>query len=226
MVVLRHGCACSGASVACKWSPSLKVHLSTSSNSYYRFVSFGWINCIGVFQEYYQTHQLRNYSSSTIAWIPSLEAFMMFFGGPIVGRLYDNYGPREILLVGTILHVFGLMMTSLCTQYYQFILAQGICSPIGSSLIFYSGMNNMTFLSEIVLTATPAMSSVPTWFLKWRALAFGVVAAGSSLGGVIFPIMISHLMPRLDFAWTMRVAAFMILGLLVCLLVPRIPGFY
>lgn len=44
------------------------------------FCSFGWINCIGVFQEYYQTHQLSNYSASTISWIPSLEAFMMFFG--------------------------------------------------------------------------------------------------------------------------------------------------
>lgn len=44
------------------------------------FCSFGWINCIGVFQEYYQTHQLRNYSASTVSWIPSLEVFMMFFG--------------------------------------------------------------------------------------------------------------------------------------------------
>lgn len=44
------------------------------------FCSFGWINCIGVFQEYYQTHQLSQYSASTISWIPSCEAFMMFFG--------------------------------------------------------------------------------------------------------------------------------------------------
>jgi hypothetical protein len=34
----------------------------------------GWINCIGVFQDYYQTHELSQYSSSTIAWIPALEA--------------------------------------------------------------------------------------------------------------------------------------------------------
>ena len=37
------------------------------------FVSFGWINCIGVFQDYYQTHQLREYTPSTVAWIPSLQ---------------------------------------------------------------------------------------------------------------------------------------------------------
>jgi hypothetical protein len=34
---------------------------------------------IGVFQEYYETHQLKSYSSSTISWITSLEAFFMMF---------------------------------------------------------------------------------------------------------------------------------------------------
>lgn len=38
------------------------------------FVSFGWINCVGVFQEYYQTHQLRQYSASDVAWIPALQS--------------------------------------------------------------------------------------------------------------------------------------------------------
>jgi hypothetical protein len=34
---------------------------------------------IGVFQDYYQSHQLSNYSSSTVAWIPATESFFMFF---------------------------------------------------------------------------------------------------------------------------------------------------
>lgn len=60
------------------------------------FVSFGWINCrsplvsmilqytnlspgIGVFQTYYESHQLSEFSTSTVTWITSLETFMMFF---------------------------------------------------------------------------------------------------------------------------------------------------
>jgi hypothetical protein len=62
------------------------------------FASFGWINCtyypqkivrgrtqantpkgIGVFQDYYQNHQLSTYSPSTVAWIPATESFFMFF---------------------------------------------------------------------------------------------------------------------------------------------------
>ena len=59
------------------------------------------------------------------------------------------------------------------------------------------------------------MSTVSTWFFKRRAFAFGVMASGSSLGGVIFPIMIQRLIPEVGFGWAMRIAAFIILGLLI-----------
>ncbi|KAI9731460.1 MAG: hypothetical protein M1818_007850 [Claussenomyces sp. TS43310] len=162
------------------------------------YCSFGWINCIGIFQAYYEQVPLRNYSSSTVAWIPSMESFMMFFFGPIFGKIQDNYGPRYLLLFGTFFHVFGLMMTSLSKEYYQFFLAQGVCSPLGASAIFYAGM-----------------ASVGTWFFKKRATALGIMASGSSLGGVIMPIMVDRLIPRVGFPWAMRTAAFMILGLMM-----------
>lgn len=40
------------------------------------------------------------------------------------------------------------------------------------------------------------------------------MAAGAGLGGIIFPIMVSHLIPQVGFGWTMRICGFMILGLL------------
>ena len=42
-----------------------------------------------------------------------------------------------------------------------------------------------------------------------------MVAIGSSLGGVIFPIMVIHLLPEVGFGWTMRICAFLILALLI-----------
>lgn len=53
------------------------------------------------------------------------------------------------------------------------------------------------------------------WFDKNRGVAFGVLSTGSSTGGVIFPIMITHLIRRVGYGWAMRIAAFMILFLLV-----------
>ena len=51
-----------------------KAWLSVAGASACLFVSFGWINCIGVFQEYYSTHQLQQYNASEIAWIPALQS--------------------------------------------------------------------------------------------------------------------------------------------------------
>lgn len=61
----------------------------------------------------------------------------------------------------------------------------------------------------------PSFSCTTTWFQKKRALAMGIVASGSSMGGVILPIMVNRLIPRIGFGWTMRICAFLMLGLLV-----------
>ncbi|KAJ5987253.1 monocarboxylate transporter [Penicillium sp. IBT 35674x] len=161
------------------------------------FCTFGWINSVGTFQSYYETSLLRQYSSSTIAWIPSLQIFFMFAMGPIVGQLYDRFGPRYIIFGGSFLHVFGLMMASISTEYYQLLLAQGVCSAMGVCAIFQ-----------------PSMNAIPSWFDKKRGAAYGIVATGSSLGGVIFPIMVSRLIDEIGYSWAMRVAAFLILFLL------------
>lgn len=129
-----------------------KAWLTVAGASACLFVSFGWVNCVGVFQEYYQTNQLSHYTPGDIAWIPSLQSrylsshylfsltmlvFFMLFGGIFVGKIFDDYGPGFLLSVGTFLHVFGLMMTSISTEYYQILLSQAICSAIGASMVFY-----------------------------------------------------------------------------------------
>ncbi|KAM6514104.1 hypothetical protein FALCPG4_015267 [Fusarium falciforme] len=153
---------------------------------------------VGVFQAYYEANQLRDLSPSTVSWISALSMFMMFIAGPFVGRAFDNFGPRYLLLVGTLLHIFGLMMASISSQYYQFILSQAICSPLGASMVLY-----------------PSFSCVATWFRQKRALALGITASGSSLGGAILPVLVNRLIPRIGFGWTMRVCAFLLFGLLL-----------
>ncbi|KOC10502.1 monocarboxylate transporter [Aspergillus flavus AF70] len=161
------------------------------------FCSFGWVNSVGIFQNYYESHLLKHLSSSTISWIPSLQIFFMFAMGPIVGKLYDTFGARYLIIGGTFFHVFGLMMASISTQYYQLLLSQGICSAIGAAAIFQ-----------------PALSAVSAWFNRKRGIAFATLSTGSSVGGVIFPIMVDRLIAKVGFGWSMRISAFMILFLL------------
>ncbi|RFU36298.1 hypothetical protein B7463_g93, partial [Scytalidium lignicola] len=129
------------------------------------FCSFGWINSIGVFQDYYEKNTLKQYSPSTTSWIVSLESFFLMAMTPIIGKLYDNYGTRWLVLGGSFLHVFGLMMASISTQYYQLLLSQGICSSIGASALFL-----------------PSFNCVSGYFSHRRATAFGILATGSSTG--------------------------------------------
>lgn len=58
-----------------------------------------------------------------------------------------------------------------------------------------------------------ALAAIATWFDKKRGAAMGIMATGSSVGGVIFPIMISRMIKRNGYPWALRAAAFLILGL-------------
>ncbi len=61
-------------------------------------------------------------------------AFFLPQGGP-VGRLYDSYGPTALMIIGTILYFFSLMMTSISTQFYQYILCQGVVFGLGVGML-------------------------------------------------------------------------------------------
>lgn len=121
----------------------------------------------------------------------------MIFFGTIYGRLFDTYGPRWLLLGGTVTYIFGIMMISLSKTYYQFFLSQAIVSSAGSSAIF-----------------SASMASVVSWFLRRRAFAFGIMVSGSSLGGVVLPIMMDRMIKSVGFPWMMRTMGFMFLALL------------
>ncbi|KAI0506251.1 major facilitator superfamily domain-containing protein [Xylaria bambusicola] len=160
------------------------------------FSSPGWVNSVGSFQQYYEVGPLKDYSSSDISWIVALQLFFLFALGPVVGILYDNYGPRPLIIGGTLIHVVGLMLASLAKEYYQFILTQGVVSAIGVACIY-----------------SPAIACVGTWFAKKRGIAMGIMVTGSSIGGVVFPIMISRLVDSVGYPWAIRSAGFLILGL-------------
>ena len=162
------------------------------------FVSFGYINAIGILQTRFEQNELAGYSSSAIGWIGSIQVFLMNSGSIVVGPLFDWYGPRILVLVGTFMSVFGLMMMSLSTEYYQFLLSSSLCLGWGLSLIF-----------------TCCLAAVSTHFKRLRATALGITVSGSGLGGVCYPIMLKRLFDSVGFPWACRITAFVMLGCLV-----------
>ena len=152
-----------------------------------------------VFQSYYKSNLLHEYSPSAISWIGSVQVFLLFFGGVFSGPLADRYGLRAVFVPSAILLVFAVMMTSMASQYYQFLLAHGVLSGLGCGLIF-----------------TPTVSSVGQYFTTKRAWAMGVVVSGTSVGGVVFAIVLDRLLnsSNLGFGWSLRIVGFIMLALL------------
>lgn len=90
------------------------------------------------------------------------------------------------------------MMLSLSTELWQVILSQGVCVGIGGACLFI-----------------PGVAILPTYFRKRLGLAVGLAASGSSMGGVIYPIVFYKLIDRIGFGWTTRVIGFIALATLI-----------
>jgi predicted MFS family arabinose efflux permease len=101
-----------------------------------------------------------------------------------------------MVYTGSIGTVFSVMMISICQEFYQFLLAQGVLLGISMALVSW-----------------PMLALVGQYINIKRAAAMGIVLAGSSLGGVIWPIAIDRLLnnPSIGFPWTMRIVGFIMI---------------
>lgn len=147
-------------------------------------------NSFGVFQEYYSTHQLSDQTPTAISWIGSVQLCFCPLLGCISGPLFDAGYLKTLIALGGSLYVFCMMMTSIATEYYQFVLAHGIGVGLGMGLIF-----------------SPSVSTLSHHFARsrYRTLAYGCQASGSALAGVVIPISLRYLFPAVGFGWGMRI---------------------
>lgn len=61
----------------------------------------------------------------------------------------------------------------------------------------------------------PSVAILPQYFSTKKALANGLAAAGSSCGGIVYPIVFRQLQQRIGFGWACRAIGFIALGTLM-----------
>ena len=67
------------------------------------------------------------------------------------------------------------------------------------------------------LTMAPCMAATGQYFNKNRGAALGLAVAGSSVGGVVFPIALSKMLAneKLGFGWSVRICGFLMLAVVL-----------
>jgi MFS family permease len=177
---------------------SIYLNIKPITRSYSQFKvcfnTWGYIQSFGTWQAHY-TATLPQ-SASTISWIGSVQIFLLFGVGLFSGRALDAGIFRPIIFVGLALQLVGIFMTSAVPlKFWHILLSQGVAQGIGNGLLL-----------------CPTMALLGTYFERNRALAFGIAASGSSFGGIIYPLIVGSLLPKLGFPWTVRVCGLVMLG--------------
>lgn len=137
------------------------------------------------------------WSHSALSFAYALSAIVSGLGVLAVGSLEHRYSIRLILFLGTLVHAFGVYMTSTATSVEAFCFWYGGIAALGRSAFFIS-------------TAT----LITRWFEQRRGLAMGLTMSGNGVGPFIF----SPLVTWLIFQWDWQ-TAFIIMSMVmvVCL---------
>ncbi|EJU01044.1 MFS general substrate transporter [Dacryopinax primogenitus] len=162
--------------------------------------TFGYINAYGVYQAYYVQTLLPSYSPSAISWIGSLQTCLLFLCGLVTGRLFDAGNFRPMMIGGGVL-VVGCIFALSAVQvdgYYQVFLSQAVGQGLGLGIVYL-----------------PSLAVLGQHFQKRRSTAMGISVAGSSLGGIVFPILLNNVFQSRGFQWGVRAMGFFQLGTMI-----------
>jgi len=112
------------------------------------------------------------WSYAQISFASSLRGLEVGLLSAAVGLLVDRWGPRKLIIGGSILIFFGYM----------------VLSRVSSLLMFYAAFA-LIALGMSACTGTVLLTAVTHWFRRKAGIATGLVASGFGLGGMLVPIV-------------------------------------
>ena len=98
----------------------------------------------------------------------------------VVGKFYDRYGPRWVIIISTLFLSAGYMSVSFIETFWQYFLSYGLLSAIGL------GGTSVSLMAAIT----------SKWFNKRRGLAISLSLAGSSIGQFVLVPLFTALVWR------------------------------
>ena len=136
------------------------------------------------------------WSRSAISLVFLVNMVVFAIALTLVGRLYDRFGPKWIIIISTLLLSAGFVLTSFIQSLGQFFFSYGILAALG-----------------LAGTGVPLISTlVSKWFDKGRGLAISLSLAGSSVGAFVLVRILSRF--SVSYGWR---TSYLCLGLVMLL---------
>ena len=119
----------------------------------------------------------------------------------LVAKAYNRIGALKTALMGTVLSIGALLVTSRGTSIYFIMISYGIVFGIGSCFVFL-----------------PLYLAMPRYFIKRRSLALGLVATGPGGGLFVMSPVLQALVDALAWRGTFMAMAGIVavIGPLIC----------
>lgn len=133
----------------------------------------------------------------------------MALGSMMWGNLSDRYGPRVVVLSGTVILTVGLALASQASSLLMFQAVFGLIVGGGTAAIF-----------------APMMAAVTGWFDTHRSLAVSLVSAGMGVAPMTMSPLAGWLVTTYDWRSAMLIIAVLAIVLMLpaALLVRRAPA--
>jgi len=131
------------------------------------------------------------WSRSLAAGAFSLFAIVHGVTGPFVGGMVDRFGPRRVILVGSLLLGFGLALCSLTSAWWHYYLFFGIITATGVGTTGW----------------VPNTTLIQQWFKTNRGLAIGIISSGIGVGILVCVPSVQHLINGVGWRMAYRIMA-------------------
>ncbi len=120
----------------------------------------------------------------------SLGTLFALIAMPVGGILIDRYSTRWVMAAGAALVSLGLYLLSASTSITQYVLLFGLTMALGNALA--GSQSSATTISR--------------WFTTSRGRALGISALGTSVGGIVVPLLLAYWIEH--YGWRTALAYF------------------
>lgn len=136
---------------------------------------------------------LREFGWSRSLAAGAFSVFVMVHSGigPFVGGMVDSFGPRRVILSGSLFLGVGLALCSFTSTWWHYYIFFGVVTAVGVGSIGW----------------VPHTTIIQQWFKANRGLAIGIISSGIGFGILVCVPSVQHLISRVGWRMSYRIMA-------------------